>query len=181
MAARLQETLEGLRHEKERAEQSEGHHREFLADISHSLGTPLAAVQGWIHAMQDGIIGRRLLRHFTKIAARRPSCRGGEAAAGAVALGTGRPELVVSEFPLLDPALEAVESLEESLLHAAWSSPSPVWTGQCESGGPGRVEELFQILLENCVAHAGEGTSVSLVADNQEGRLVVCVATTDAG
>lgn len=185
MADRLQESLVTLRREKDRAERAESSRREFLADVSHNLGTPLAAVQGWVTLLVDGIVTddaerlellhkiRRELHYVSRTVLQLLDLSRWE--------GTG-PVLRFEEFPLIEPLMEVAESLQDSAEEAGtelqFEGLDPALRVR---GDRSRVRELFQIFLENAVEHAGRGALVVVRLEPREGRLHVRLSDDGVG
>lgn len=173
MADRLKESAENLHSEKVRAERLEASRREFLADVSHNLGTPLAAIQGWASSVADGLVkdpdeARRQVQRIQRevsfvsrmVRQLLDLCR----------WESGAPELHLQRFRAVEPLMEAAESLQGpaelqdvSLRLDAINPRLMVWADRS------RTRELFQIFLENCVKHAGPSATI-VVSMRPEGE-----------
>lgn len=158
----------------ESLEKTDAARREFLADVSHNLRTPLAAILGWTEALQDGLApgeeGDRLARiHREALFVSRAVRRLLE-----LSRWDAAPPLLRREpVPLSSPLMAAAEAVEAA---CAGTPPSLQIAGDVScvvTGDPERLRELLQILLENAAEHARSRIDVS--ASREEGRVRVTV------
>lgn len=185
MAFRLQEALGEAARERERAERLEASRRELLKDISHELGTPLSAVQGWVHMLSDGMVAdegerehllrgaKRQLRVVTRMVRQLLDLSRWERSS---------PELHWEAFPITEPLMESADTLEEAAADARTTlSFQGLDPGLRIRGDRARVRELFQIFLENAIEHAGPGTSVVVGLEPGEERVRVSIRDNGVG
>ncbi|MCA9793106.1 MAG: HAMP domain-containing histidine kinase [Candidatus Eremiobacteraeota bacterium] len=179
MASRLKESAESLHSEKVRAERLEASRREFLADVSHNLGTPLAAIQGWASSVADGLVkdpdeARRQVQRIQRevsfvsrmVRQLLDLCR----------WESGAPELHLQRFRAVEPLMEAAESLEgPAELQGVSLRLDGINPRLMVCADRSRTRELFQIFLENCVKHAGPNATivVSMRPDGDRVRIRV--------
>lgn len=179
MAEYLQSTILELQDQREEALQAEKSRRQFLADVSHNLRTPLAAVLGWNDTLLEGGLSadedpslylrrmRREILHVARIVGRLLELSRWEKAGP-----TLRKEVVL----VADLLLEVAENLQDSALEAD--------VELCFEGLETRLElfadqakarDIFQILLENVVAHAGRRTKaiIRIVPERESVRFTV--------
>jgi len=183
MAERLEESQLRLREQKERAEHLERTRREFLADVSHNLKTPLAAIQGWTEALQDGLVPgqepetlARIHRQVGFVA------RTVQRLLDLSRWDSGEVALNLEEFDPAEPLMEAVEALGQAAVDRGIELElQGVQPGLRVRADRGRLRELMQICLENAVHHAGEGARVQVVFEPVGSRLRVTIADTGAG
>lgn len=158
----------------ESLEKTDAARREFLADVSHNLRTPLAAILGWTEALQDGLApgeeGDRLARiHREALFVSRAVRRLLE-----LSRWDATPPVLRREpVPLSSPLMAAAEAVEAA---CAGTPPELRISGDPScvvTGDPERLRELLQILLENAVEHARSLIEVS--ASLEEGRVRVTV------
>ncbi len=182
MAERLEESQRSLREQKERAERLERTRREFLADVSHNLKTPLAAIQGWTEALQDGLVPgeeaatlARIHRQVGFVA------RTVQRLLDLSRWDSGEVRLHLEELDPAEPLMEAVEAVSpaaadrRSVLELLGVKPGLRVLADRE-----RLRELLQICLENAVYHAGEGARVQVVFETGE-RLRISIIDDGAG
>jgi len=149
---------------------------EFLARLSHELGTPLAAISGRVHGLQDNVFPPETRgQHLAKLSH--------ETALVSVKMKrllelsrweSGGPELAKSEFTLLEPLMEAVDAVEDLMLaHGMQLRFEGVNSLLQVSGDRGRVRELIQILLENTFSPQAR---VTIKVTRQGNRAAVAVS-----
>ncbi len=183
MADHLEKTVISLTEAKEKAEGSEASRRQFLADVSHNLRTPLAAVLGWTEALQDGLtpgeehIHLRNIREETMYVARNVqrltdwSRWEGQA-----------PQLRLEPFPVSEPLMECLQSLEDA---AQNKNMTMELIGLEEEpfvrADRIRLRELFQLLLENAIHHNEPGQKLRVEFSHEGGRLRATVSDNGPG
>lgn len=155
MAQSLQASVVRLEEERNKLLLLEKGQRDFLADVSHNLRTPLTAILGWTEALQDGLVrdqeGDYLARiHSQTILLARKVER-------LLALSrsqTGDSAFRVTSVLLGEPLMAAVEVV-------APAAEQRQCELQVEGNSQVRVQvdatairDVFQILLENSVQHA---------------------------
>lgn len=165
MAERLEESQLRLREQKERAEHLERTRREFLADVSHNLKTPLAAIQGWTEALQDGLVPGQEAATLARI----------HRQVGFVAQtvqrlldlsrwDSGEVALHLEDLDPAEPLMEAVEAVSQAAADRRIELElQGVQPGLRVRADRGRLRELMQICLENAVFHAGDGARVQVI------------------
>ncbi|HEY4001529.1 MAG TPA: HAMP domain-containing sensor histidine kinase [Candidatus Xenobia bacterium] len=175
--------LRRLRAEKERVEKLEGARRDFLADVSHNLGTPLAAVLGWTELLleaKDMPAAERVDKLHRIARDVQYVSKTVKQLLDLSRLEASPPELRLEVFPLLEPLMEVVESLAEAAAEngtkLSFDGISPACRVRADRV---RVREVLQVLLENVVAHAGKNASAVVAVKAQEGRWLVTL--TDDG
>jgi signal transduction histidine kinase len=184
LSAQLQASMAELRGQKEVAQRMESSRREFLADVSHNLRTPLTAIQGWLDALHDGLVAepdvprqldkvQREVGHVIRTVSHLLDLARWE---------SEDPRLVLETFPVLDAVMEVAETLEEAAGAAGVSLQfddlKPSWRVRADRA---KVREIFQILFENAVRYAGRGTTVHLAMAPVGGRLEIAVRDDGVG
>lgn len=177
MAERLSSNMDELRHQKEEAERSELSRRQFLGEVSHNLRTPLAAILGWTDTLLDDLARGQETSYLKRI--RRETRYVSTTIERLLDLSRwerARPMLHIEQFALSEALLETAENLEEAAgekgIELNLKLPeAPCWVRADRH----RVRDLFQILLENVVQHAGSGVRVEVVVRLADDRYWVSV------
>ncbi len=183
MALRLSSSMQELRAKKEEAERSEASRREFLGEVSHNLRTPLAAILGWTETLLDDLDRgneraylkriRRETRYVATTIERLLDLSRWERA---------RPMLHLESFLLTDVLLETAENLEEAAAEKRVELQLDLPEAECwVEADRHRVRDLFQILLENVIQHAGEDVSVKVSVRLSHDRYQVSVTDDGVG
>lgn len=145
---------------------------DFLARLSHELGTPLAAISGRAHGLQENVFppethGQHLAKLTHETAAISQKIK------RLLELEGGEPELSRTRFPLLEPLMDAVEAVEEAFLAQGVDLDfEGLNSSLLVEGDRGRIRDLIQILLENPQAH------VTIKVERQGERAGITVSDT---
>ncbi|ADB41575.1 sensor histidine kinase [Spirosoma linguale] len=158
--------------------------REFLADVSHELKTPIFAAQGFIHTLIDGAVDDERVRDkFLSKAAK--SLDGLDALVkDLVALSQLETGEVKMNFDRVDMAHVTHEIFEqlEKIAHAKRTSlvlkstpPGPVWV----KADAQRILQVMTNLIENAVKYGNENGHVQV--NLEEDKKFVLVSIRDDG
>lgn len=156
MAAELENSLQRVQAEKEKLAEVERIQREFLADVSHNLRTPLTAVLGWTEALQDGIVDNEEQFYLEKIHSQTLNLA--HKVDRLLTLSRSQQGVALLQkqtVPISEPIVGAVEAVAPT---AEQQGGQLVLLGDLKTQcclDPSRMRDVFQILLENCVQHAG--------------------------
>ena len=157
--------------------------RRLLADLGHEMRTPVATLEAYIEALEDGVVTldrgtAELLRSQTRRLARLSEDIGtvSRAEEGQVLLGkeTVHPELVVAAA--INAAAEAYDAKGVRLV-------SDIATGPTElSLDPERIGQVLGNLLDNALRHTPAGGTVTVSAAlSRTGGVALSVADTGDG
>lgn len=172
-------SLASLSEEKERVEKLEVARRDFLADVSHNLGTPLAAVLGWTDMLLGGVTTQAEERRQLLTRIQRDVQYVSRTVRQLLELSrweAAPPQLLLESFPLVEPLMEVVETLSEAAAEngtqLSLEGVNPAYRVEADRL---RVREVLQILLENVVAHAGPNVTavVRMQADDTRVRITI--------
>ncbi|MGA0557173.1 sensor histidine kinase [Larkinella sp. VNQ87] len=177
--ARKQKEIEELR----RLEQFR---REFLADVSHELKTPIFAAQGFLHTLIDGAIDDEKVRDkFLSKAAK--SLDGLDALVkDLVALSqleTGEVKMNFETVDLYLMTLEVFEQLEntaskrQTTLKIKADPPGAVLV----KADPQRISQVMTNLIENAIKYGNEGGKVMVSFEEEKKQYIIQVRDNGPG
>jgi len=158
--------------------------REFLADVSHELKTPIFAAQGFIHTLLDGAMDDPKVRDkFLQKAAK--SLDGLDALVKDLMalsqLETGEIKMQLQTMDLRWLTLEVCEQLEQKALARNVSLKikpdklTHVWV----NADPQRINQVMTNLIENAIKYGHEGGKV--IVHFEEEKKYVNVSVRDNG
>ncbi|GAB3911465.1 ATP-binding protein [Larkinella knui] len=177
--ARKQKEIEELR----RLEQFR---REFLADVSHELKTPIFAAQGFVHTLIDGAIDDEKVRDkFLAKAAK--SLDGLDALVkDLVALSqleTGEVKMHFETVDIYQITLDVFEQLENTA-HARQASlkiKSEQPGGILVKADPQRITQVLTNLIENAIKYGNNGGKVVVSFEEEKKQYIVQVRDNGPG
>ena len=184
MAEFLQSTIVELQEQREEALSTERSRRQFLADVSHNLRTPLAAVLGWNDSLLEGMASdedpavylrrmRREVLHVSRIVGRLLELSRWEKVGPAL----HRESVLVADL-LLEVAENLQDSASEARVELAFEGMEPRVALFVDRQ---KARDIFQILLENVIAHAGAGAQVTVGIEPRPGWVLFTVRDNGAG
>ena len=154
--------------------------REFLADISHELKTPIFAAQGFIHTLIDGAVDDEQVRDkFLSKAAK--SLDGLDALVKDLVtlsqLETGEVTMNFERIDFTEVTQEVFEQLEkvaqakDTLLLLKTSQPGPIWV----KADPQRITQVMINLVENAVKYGNADGQVLVNLEEDKKHIIVSV------
>ncbi|GAB3539784.1 sensor histidine kinase [Spirosoma fluminis] len=158
--------------------------REFLADVSHELKTPIFAAQGFIHTLIDGAVDDEQVRDkFLSKAAK--SLDGLDALVkdlvalsqletGEVKMSFERVDLIHVTQEIFDQ-LEKIAHVKDTSLKMRVDRPGPFWV----KADPQRIAQVMTNLVENGIKYGNENGRV--VVSLEEDKKHVLVSVRDDG
>ncbi len=161
---------------------AEASRREFTANVSHELKTPLTSISGFAEIIRDGIAQPQDVTRFAGMICKE--------AARLIALVNDILELSRLDERLNLSAREPVSllpllgELKEDFSLAAEKKQLTIDLSGCEgtvSGDPVLLRELFFNLIDNAVKYTPEGGHISLEVENERGKVVCRVADSGVG
>ena len=160
--------------------------REFLADVSHELKTPVFAAQGFIHTLIDGAVDDEKVRDkFLYKAAR--SLDGLDALVKDLLtlsqLETGEVKMNFEPVDFVHVTQEVFDLLEK-IAHARETSlvikteqAGPIWV----KADPQRITQVMTNLVENAVKYGNEKGKVVVILEEEKKNLVISVRDNGPG
>lgn len=181
--ARLAQSFNSMAREVDRAHRMQ---RDFVANVSHDLKTPLTSIQGFAQALLDGTAEEsESRRHAARVIYEEAERmrRLVQALLELAKLESRQIQLdqePVDLAPVLNDAVERVQPLAETLeVTINLRSPASLPTVR---GDVNRLSQVFNNLLDNAVAHTPAGGSVEVaVAPTSEGTLEIVVSDMGQG
>lgn len=158
--------------------------REFLADVSHELKTPIFAAQGFVHTLLDGAVEDKSVRvKFLKKAAK--SLDGLDMLVHDLLtisqMETGEIKMHFEDFDLLALCAEVIEQFEdkahkkEITLKFRLQDKKPLYVNADYQ----RIYQVITNLVSNAIKYTREGGTVGL--ELEEGKQDVTVYVKDNG
>src|SRR6478609_8419223 len=162
----------------------EAFRKEFIADVSHELKTPIFAAQGFVHTLIDGAVDDKNVRHkFLKKAAK--SLDGLDSLVQDLLtlsqIETGDIKMKFDQVDLVKLCEEVVEQFEEKAeqkkitLTLLDSKHSKIFVHADEK----RIDQVITNLISNAINYTPEGGEVTVSFD--EGKKNVTTIVTDTG
>ncbi|MFA0960996.1 sensor histidine kinase [Roseivirga sp. BDSF3-8] len=141
--------------------------REFLADVSHELKTPIFAAQGFVHTLLDGAVKDKSVRmKFLKKAAK--SLDGLDALVQDLLtisqMESGQIKMHPRPFDLVEMVSDVFDQLENKAekrditLQMSTDVPPEAWV----KGDPQRISQVLTNLISNGIKYSGEETVVTV-------------------
>ena len=154
--------------------------REFLADVSHELKTPIFAAQGFIHTLLDGAINDEKVRDkFLGKAAK--SLDGLDALVKDLVvlsqLETGEVKMHIERVDLQQVTSEVFEQLEKTAhgkganLKLKSDRVGPSWV----KADPQRISQVMTNLVENAIKYGNENGKVLVTLEEDKKHILVSV------
>ncbi|MDY6875085.1 MAG: HAMP domain-containing sensor histidine kinase [Chloroflexota bacterium] len=168
----------------DQVESAQRSQRDFVANVSHELKTPLTSIQGFSQALLDGTAATpeataRAARIVHDEAERMRRMVDELLALARFDAG----QVVMARDPVeLGPLLQGcVEKLSPQARAAGVTIKSDVFASLFVTGDGDRLAQVFTNLLDNALAHTPAGARITLAAQPTEDGRDVTVAVTDAG
>ncbi|GAB2795519.1 ATP-binding protein [Rhabdobacter roseus] len=160
--------------------------REFLADVSHELKTPIFAAQGFIHTLLDGAIDDENVRdRFLKKAAK--SLDGLDALVkdlvtlSQMETGAIKMNIEVVDLRLVtDDVLERLEKIAQDRKVTLKVKPDKLPEVRVRAD-PQRIEQVMVNLIENAIKYNHEGGKVIIHFDEEKKHFGVSVRDNGPG
>lgn len=158
--------------------------RDFVANVSHELKTPLTSVQGFAQAILDGTAGTPESRQKAAQVIYDESGRMYRMVLDLLDLAkldAGTAELVMDDVSL-DLLLDAVvERFAPQSAQAAVEVVSRVGSLPIVAGDGDRLAQVFNNLVENAIKHTPAGGNVTITSELKQGDVLVHVQDSGPG
>ena len=164
----------------------EAFRKEFIADVSHELKTPIFAAQGFVHTLIDGAVNDKNVRtKFLQKAAK--SLDGLDSLVQDLLtlsqIETGDIKMKFEQVDLVELCKDIVEQFEEKAeqkkikLRVHNSKPSKIFVHADEK----RIGQVITNLVSNAINYTGEGGEVTISFDVGKKNVTTMVLDTGEG
>jgi signal transduction histidine kinase len=158
--------------------------REFIANASHELRTPIFSLGGFVELLQDEELDDATREEFLAAIAEQVA-RLQKLATDLLDLSrldAGSLDLVTEHVDLADVARSVAREFVPALDAHDSELALDLERGRAEAVcDPDRVAQIMRILLDNALRHTPPGTQVSIAADRHDGSARLAVADTGPG
>jgi two-component system phosphate regulon sensor histidine kinase PhoR len=164
--------------EIKRLREIEAYRREFLADVSHELKTPIFAVQGFIHTLMDGAMDDERVRlKFLKKAMKNADRLSGlvQDLLMITQAESGEMELKIKKFPIYDLVSEVLDLLEYKFTKKNRSISWQVIAHGHETthvlADRERIQQVLTNLVDNAIKYGDANGNVTVELTSADGKL----------
>jgi len=167
-----------------RVKASQQSQRDFVANVSHELKTPLTSIQGFAQAILDGTVEKPDELHQAAEVIYSESGRMHRLVLNLLDLARLDAGIADLEWKLLDlnGLLDEVVEKFTPLARDAQVEISKDWNSlPLIQGDADKLSQVFTNLLDNAIKHTPAGGQVSLIAQVVDGQIEVSVVDTGVG
>jgi signal transduction histidine kinase len=183
-APEVKQLASSFNHMAGEVEGSQTRLRQFVADVSHELKSPLTSIQGFAQALLDGTAdteeARRKAAGIIDSEARRLKRQVDELLElSRMQSGQARIErdpVDIAEVVSRSAEIYSVQAKEKNIALRVSAEPGLTVTGDAD-----RLEQVFNNLLDNAVKNSPAGSVVKITAEHSGDRLRVTVADSGPG
>jgi signal transduction histidine kinase len=175
----LAQAFNSMASDLERAEKLQ---RNMVADVAHELRTPLSNIKGYLEAVRDGVIKPdaetiRSLDEEAALLSRLVDDLQELSLAEAGELKLNRQPEDIGE--VINKAVAAIQ-VQAQGKGISLTTDLPAGLPLCDIDSH-RIGQVLRNLLENAIAHTGNGSSIMVTAEKQDNRVKVSVTDTGEG
>jgi two-component system phosphate regulon sensor histidine kinase PhoR len=167
-------------HDVTRIRKLENLRRDFVANVSHELKTPITSIKGFVDTLLDGVIENRedAIRFLTKTA--RQAERLNRIIEDLISLSRIEMEAEQAGIELVDTHVKTVLQTAIQACEVMASEKSIRIDLSCDDHltaklNPPLFEQAVVNLIDNAIKYSGQGRSVEVTAVEQEGEIRVSV------
>ena len=158
--------------------------RDFVADVSHELKTPLTTIRGFVQAMSDGTAADELARRKALAIVDQEARRLQGLVAQLLDLSrieSGQVAMARQPLNLAEVAQYCLETFALRAKEQGVALRADIAEHVTVLGDADRLEQLLSNLLDNAIRHTPHGGEVVIAAGASEGSVVVTVADSGEG
>lgn len=167
-----------------RVQDTQRSQREFVANVSHELKTPLTSIQGFAQALLDGTADTPESRQQAAQVIYDEAGRMHRMALELLDLARFDAGIIEMEFLTLDLAIILQNTVEKFAPQARQKNISLTieTNGDLEIHGDGdRLAQVFTNLVDNALEHTPEGGSIEIIADDYGAEKHIEIRDTGVG
>ena len=162
----------------ESLEETEKRRKEFIANISHDLRSPLTSIQGFIEAIADGTIPAEKQGYYLKIVLEETG-RLSKLANDLVDLSSAQAGAMVlerCEFDINELIRETIDSMEPRFnkkdihVNAVFADEVTI-----VNADPNKIKRVLQNLIDNAIKFSYEGGNINVEVQEKDKKAVVYV------
>jgi two-component system phosphate regulon sensor histidine kinase PhoR len=155
--------------------------RDFVANVSHELKTPVTSIKGFAETLEDGALedpeaARRFVRIIAGQADRLNSIIGDLLALSTLEQSEGESRLSLSEADVCDVLKVAVDVCEPRAQARNIHLSIDCATCLLSAVSPPLLEQAVVNLIDNAVKYSPEGSDVSVSLEEAADEVVICVS-----
>ncbi len=160
--------------------------RDFVANVSHELKTPITSIEGFAETLLDGALeepedARRFVEIIGKQASRLHAIVEDLLALSRVEQEAKREEIILQELPLSEILKAAIQTCspraEQEEMAISLSCPASV-TARVNAA---LFEQAIVNLLDNAVKYSGHGSSIKVESETREDEVLIRVCDNGVG
>ena len=158
--------------------------QDFVANVSHEIRTPIAAILGYAETLQSGALGDAVHGPQMVDIIHRQSERLSELVSDLLELSrldAGERPLTVGSVAVSEVVARAAEAVEPRATAKHITITHHVAAGLAARGEAKALEQVLVNLLDNAVKYTPEGGSVELTARHEASRVELSVRDTGLG
>ncbi|NMD96630.1 two-component sensor histidine kinase [Rhodococcus sp. BL-253-APC-6A1W] len=164
-----------------RLEATESTRRRMLADLGHEMRTPIATLDSYLEALDDGV---RTLDDDTRQILRAATHRLGRLAQDITAVSRAEEHLTrIRPVPTTTGALvtAAVDAVRERYDSKGVALHSRITDSMVVTADPDRIGQVLGNLLDNALRHTPPGGTVTITSTRDRDRVEITVSDTGEG
>jgi len=160
--------------------------RDFVANVSHELKTPITSIEGFAETLLDGALeepedARRFVEIIRKQASRLHAIVEDLLALSRVEQEAKREEIILQELPIAEILKAAIQTCSPRAEQEAMAISL-----SCAASVTARVngalfEQAIVNLLDNAVKYSGHGSSIKVEAETREDEVLIRVCDNGVG
>lgn len=180
----IQELAESLNQMSRRVQQTEKSQRDFLANVSHELKTPLTSIQGFAQSIQDGAAStpQELMQAANVIydeASRMHRLVLDLLTLSRLEEGSAKMQHIPVDLSMIIDQID--EKMQPQIQSAELLIKKLIQPGQVVMGDGDSLAQVFTNLLDNAIKFTPKGGLITLRVYNEEDAVIASVTDTGTG